>query len=201
MRWLAGVGGLAFVSAVVACSSGAGTSESQYGGTGELGEHCGLDDYFCASQRCVPASEYYEGNSFCSKPCSTDRDCPQDLPVCGQSSEGEAVCLPSCSSDHEGFACVDGRPVACKNDGSQCEECGCPIYERCEPGVGCKSTIGERCTGGNTNCEGGICIFPDAKMLAGTCHQLCDNSCLGRCLATSNTGNQYCECTTPECED
>jgi hypothetical protein len=132
----------------------------------------------------VPVGKYCQsdpecgGGGFClenkcSKPCKEDRDCSQDdsgaYPlVCGVDPQGASSCVPDCEHN-DGYVCLDGVSTACAQaPDDQCETCGCPNSQRCEPGVGCmpKRAAGEPCKSDddcNTdNCSdfAGVCRVP-----------------------------------------
>ena len=198
MRHFVGVALLLGAFGFVACSSSA---DSQTGAPKlQLGDRCqfdGPDD--CASHFCDGDIQGYI--TICSKNCTSDADCSGTLPVCGADYSGRHVCVFGCpSSYHPGFTCDTGGPaaVACGTLGGVCTDCGCPsIYQRCEAGVGCTSSLGKSCTTGD-DCPNGVCITP-AGRTTGTCRAACDDSpnknCEYICRITSN-GIYYCPLIT-----
>jgi hypothetical protein len=188
------------VFSFAACSSSSSSADDQTGSKLQLGDRCNFDQPdSCASRLCEGNVEGYI--SFCSKDCMSDADCSGALPVCGADKGGRHICVFQCPSDyHPGFTCDLGGPVpvACDYESKVCSDCPCPrIYERCEAGIGCTSSIGRSCTSAG-DCPRGMCLVATGNT-TGLCHQLCggasDPPCTTGC-AFSNDGTNYCRLPT-----
>lgn len=190
--------GVAGILSFLACSNGHGSSGSDpY--EFQLGDVCGNKDPLkhcpglCLDNLQLTAP-------ICSKECESDADCSGALPKCGKDPAGKHVCVYECPSDeHDGFTCELGKgaAVACRDDNYKlCAECdNCPMYRRCEAGVGCRTTIGETCTN-SSDCFGGVCVsgYVDGSVCRKLCSEGADSSCSTRCVQTSDyDGTYYCE--------
>ena len=199
MRGWAGVVGLVGVWTIVACSLQTdGQDGARNAGWLQIGETCRYEDpEECASGLCMDNSGRGSPHAICSQACTSDADCSGGLPVCGSDVEGRRVCVYRCPSEsHPGFTCETGQPVACGNDVTLCQECGCGKSERCEVGVGCVSTVGDPCVTSD-DCDGGLCLARKTDG-AGVCYALCsgfgDATCPTRCVETSTiNGAMYCD--------
>lgn len=96
---------------------------------------------------------------ICTRACSAEGDCAGADLVCGTGPDGTRMCVPDCSAD--GFVCEGDESVACAvADDAACEECGCPVNERCVPDVGCMppGDVGAPCDD-DSHCTSGNCSY------------------------------------------
>lgn len=134
---------LAVIAAVLlgSCDDGGGGKSSKSGDgavPASLGDPC-LDNGDCSSGMCLRGAATHDmllDKGFCSTGCSEDSDCCSGTGSCrlscGTGPGGVSICAPPCAEPN-GFACVDGRAVACTELGeSSCGQCGCPDGQRCE---------------------------------------------------------------------
>lgn len=149
-------------------SANGGGSSGDSGTPGPLGASCESNGD-CVSGTCLKGAATHMSTldlPICSQSCNVDGDCPPESKlVCGTGPSGSSMCTPNCGETN-GYACVDGRSVACSQVGNtKCGQCGCPAGERC-------SADGELC---NTLSDLGTACVADGDCLSDNCGD--DGSC------------------------
>ncbi len=186
-------------------------------GPGGIGDNCSVQD--CAEGlQCQRAGEE-DSRAYCTKPCSTPRDCPPDM-VCRDPGDGTPICMPrnfceSCDMDmqcgYQTDRCVAANPAVAEGERYCSRMCDperpgtCPVDSHCAEAFYCES-LGAwvedcawctgTCTPGSpqpvNQCfhDYGACVG-DGE-LCDPCHINDDCNASGYCLSFRGMDNYVC---------